>query len=123
MLILESSGGRNVFAGGDPVTEELYRAYLARRDTDGTTGVGPTQLTFAGYQDQADALGGCWVPRYNCRVGFGALAGLIERYGHREAFGRYNGGTRWTDYPSAIRYADSAMTLLPTWQAIVAGGS
>jgi hypothetical protein len=119
MLVMESSGGRNVFQGGDPVTKPLYRAYLARRDTDGTTGVGPCQLTFAGYQDDADALGGCWVPQYNCRVGFKALGEFIDQHGHREAFGRYNGGTRWTDYPSAIRYADSAMTLLPTWQAIV----
>jgi hypothetical protein len=123
MLILESSGGRNVFQGGAPVTEELYRSYLARRDTDGTTGVGPCQLTFAGYQDEADTLGGCWVPRYNCRVGFKALGGFIDQHGHREAFGRYRAWTSWAQNPDARTYVDTAMALLPTWQAIVAGGS
>lgn len=121
MLILESSGGRNVFQGGEPVTEESYRAYLATRDETGARGVGPTQLTWPPLQDEADALGGCWVPEVNCRVGFKLLDAHIRAHGHREAFGRYRAGWGWAQDPDAVAYVDEAMGLLATWQAIVAG--
>jgi hypothetical protein len=115
MLILESSGGRNVFQGGDPVTEELYRAYLARRDEDGAVGIGPCQITWPPLQDQADELGGCWRPEINCRVGFQLLADHIARHGYELAFAAYNSGA-----PEPNAYSAKAMELLPTWQAIVA---
>lgn len=122
MLILESSGGRNVFEGGEePVTWPAYMAYLAQRDTTGTRGVGPCQLTWPALQDRADELGGCWHPRYNCRVGFEHLAMLIGRHGHMEAFGRWRAGDGWPRDPAARTYVTRAMLLLPTWQTIVAG--
>jgi hypothetical protein len=118
MLILESSGGRNVFEGGDPVTEPLYRAYLAERDRTGPLGVGPCQITWPPLQDRADELGGCWRPEINCRVGFELLADHIERYGPERAFAAYNSGA-----PEPNAYSARAMELLPTWRAIVSGDS
>jgi hypothetical protein len=115
MLILESSGGRNVFQGGDPVTKELYLAYLADREETGPRGVGPCQLTWPPLQDKADELGGCWDPAVNCRVGFQLLADQIERYGPEPGFATYNTGR-----PEPNAYSARAMELLPTWQAIVA---
>jgi hypothetical protein len=116
MLILESSGGRNVFQGGDPVTKQLYLAYLADRDTTGALGIGPCQLTWPPLQDRADELGGCWDPAVNCRVGFELLADHIERHGYERAFAAYNTGR-----PEPNAYSAQAMELLATWQAIVAG--
>src|SRR5262245_30978847 len=65
-LIEQESGFRNVF-GHDPtiftgagtVTRQKYRAYKAARGTTRMQGVGPAQLTWWQFQDQADRLGGC----------------------------------------------------------------
>ena len=37
-----------------------YQEYKRRRPRDGMQGVGPAQLTWFEFQDQADALGGCY---------------------------------------------------------------
>lgn len=128
MLQLESSGGRNVwghddspcddlpYVKGDPVTDQAYRAYLARRDECGAQGVGPCQLTWPPYQDEADRLGGCWRPEINCRVGFGLLASHIRKHGPRDAFSIYNTGR-----PGVTAYAAKAMTIMPRWQAVIEG--
>ena len=125
-LQLESSGGLNVW-GRDPVadggiyvkggevTRAAYEAYRARRAELGAQGVGPMQLTWAGYQDGADARGGCWDWRVNARFGFEVLAGLIARFGVREGFRRYNG-----DGVRAERYADEALGLLAGWRVRLA---
>ena len=91
LLIKESGGGRNVWGSdnvptggsydkGGVVTRDNYAAYRAaiRAGKAGRQGCGPCQLTFGPFQDQADALGGCWDWRANCRVGFGVLASLIR---------------------------------------------
>lgn len=75
-------------------------------------GVGPCQLTYGGYQDQADAIGGCWDLSPNVRIGFRVLAGLIEQNGLRNGFRAYNDSG-----PTAEAYADDAMGRFSTWQA------
>jgi hypothetical protein len=104
VLEKESSGGSNVF-GHDPtifvgagrVTKKKYLAYKAERKRTGKMqGVGPCQLTWYAFQDQADALGGCWKPKNNMRVGFGLLKEYRED-GHtwEEAGTLYNGGKEY----------------------------
>lgn len=128
LLIKESSGGRNVWgrdnvptAGcydkGAPVLRGEYLAYRAAvaAGAAGRQGVGPTQLTYGGLQDEADRAGGCWDWRVNCRVGFAHLAVLIGRYGERGGFARYNGSGA-----AAERYAADAMTRLKTWRTLLA---
>jgi hypothetical protein len=123
LLEKESGGGRNVW-GSDPVptagayvkggevTRDNYRAYRAAlaAGTAGTQGVGPCQLTWRGYQDAADQLGGCWQWQHNVRVGFTTLRQLQAVSGVRDGFRRYNGSG-----PMAERYADDAMAKLQRW--------
>lgn len=135
MLILESSGGRNIFGHsptrcvddelgyfkGGEVTRASYEAYKAKREMCGYQGVGVAQLTWGPLQDQADGLGGCWDPAVNCHVGFKVLDAHIRAHGETEAFGRYRAGVRWREYPAAVSYVRRAMELLATWRAIVSG--
>ena len=107
LLVQESGGGRNVyghdptiFAGGpghgqpNEVSEANYREYLQLRGAKGEggmQGVGPCQLTWWSYQDEADSLGGCWNPLANMKVGFEHLADNIRRYGMHPGVKAYNG--------------------------------
>lgn len=132
LLDKESGGGHNVwghdnvtvapgtYVKGGPVTELNYKAFRAARASGraGQQGCGPTQLTSQGYQDQADRLGGCWVPLANLRVGFGLLAGYIAQWGLADAFRAYNGGAGNRMHGSnanADAYSDKAMALYATW--------
>lgn len=120
VLMQESSGGHNEF-GHDPticvgwgqVTHAKYLIYKARRLASRNRlmqGVGPMQLTYYSYQDQADKLGGCWQPRFNVRVGFQLLADHIRRYGLHAGVAAYNGSG-----PAARSYADSVLAQAQSW--------
>lgn len=117
-LIEQESGFRNVFghdqgqpfAGAGTVTEAKYKAY---RRTGGQQGVGPAQLTSHGYQNQADRLGGCWVPRHNIRVAFMTLDTLIGRYGVRRGLASYNAGER--GWRNGLDYAEEVLTKQQRW--------
>jgi hypothetical protein len=124
MLEKESGGGHNVYGHdnvetggnyqkGGPVTEENYRKYKANRDRFGSQGVGPTQLTFSGFQDTADARGGTYDWRVNIAVGFEILAQGIKTGGFHEGFRAYNGSNE---------YADDAMLKLAVWRSRLGGG-
>jgi hypothetical protein len=94
------------------VTHANYREYLGhRRGGLGNQGVGPMQLTSPGLQDRADALGGCWLPGPNIRVGLEYLAGNIKRLGLRPGVVAYNGSG-----PAAQRYANDVLTRARTWE-------
>lgn len=97
-----SNGTPKIFYGGvdqnghhwgETVTEAAYEEYKRERDpaTGQQQGVGPTQLTGAGLQNAADALGGAWKPLPNLVVGFTYLAGLIKEKGVFGALTAYNG--------------------------------
>lgn len=132
LLMKESGGGDNVYghdrdgsgkvifhgqSGRVAVTKENYAEYKRMRGAGGKggmQGVGPCQLTWFEFQDDADERGGCWDPAVNMLVGFEMLAGLIRHNGMREGFRRYNGTG-----PAAEKYADDAMERLPVWDAIL----
>jgi hypothetical protein len=101
------------YAKGAVVTRDAYEKYKALRTAGaiGAQGVGPVQLTYPGFQNQADELGGCWDWRCNVTVGFRVLAGLQRQYGVRDGFRRYNGSG-----PAAETYASDAMTKLARWR-------
>ena len=108
ILIQESGGGRNVF-GHDPyrrptrllnwlkgrkVTRARYRYYKRmRRRGHGMQGVGPMQLTWYTFQDQADKMGGAWRPYLNMKVGFALLARYLRAQPNdrQSAVAQYNG--------------------------------
>jgi hypothetical protein len=125
LLVRESGGGKNewghdptIFIGGgdygQPVTEESYTAYKAERDQTGKMqGVGPCQLTWKGYQDAADALGGCWIPFNNMVIGFGILRGYRDAgLSWHEAWKRYNGSDAYADAMDVL-YAEWKQLLNP----------
>jgi uncharacterized protein YcbK (DUF882 family)/peptidoglycan hydrolase-like protein with peptidoglycan-binding domain len=134
LLEKETAGGHNVFGhdrdraghyifpardGTIPVTEALYQEYKQRRKVTGMAqGVGPCQLTFKGFQDQADALGGCWKPEINIRVGFKVLADNIRANGQARGVARYNG-----DGAAADAYSKDVLAKSRRWEAVLAGAS
>lgn len=113
----ETGGGKNIYghdvdAHGNPrpfwgfgvVTEDNYACYLRERDlgireasrfpTLGrrSQGVGPMQLTWFAYQDEADQLGGCWRPYINMLVAFKIIANdLNAGKSLHQAAKEYNG--------------------------------
>lgn len=100
------------------VTEANYKRYRKWRREHGdrfAQGVGPMQLTSPGYQDLADARGGCWKPEVNIRVGAEILKGHIEALGLRPGIGAYNGGR---GNPN-LTYADSVRALRDNWQRLL----
>jgi hypothetical protein len=116
-------GGKNLWGhdptifigGGDfgqPVTAESYAAYQVMRDSfdpPKCQGVGPTQLTSRGYQDQADRLGGCWKPLINMVVGFGIIAGWrADGKSWHDCWLGYSGGKE--------SYADQMNERLAWWR-------
>jgi soluble lytic murein transglycosylase-like protein len=103
---------RNPIKGGK-VTKARYLAYRHYRDAGyGMQGVGPCQLTWIGFQQQADRLGGCHIPRHNIRVGAELIRSLLRAHPGNEhaAIARYNGTG-----PAAEAYADSVLHLQKTW--------
>ena len=122
----ETGTGRNVW-GGDPapnggtnglnnrtVTRARYAQYKRARGATGRggmQGVGPYQLTWWEFQDAADRLGGCDVPRYNIQLALTHLGKLVKAYGTREGVKRYNGNGAAAD-----RYQRNVNDVLaPKW--------
>lgn len=109
LTLNESAGGLNIYGRegstpelyGQVVTKENYEGIYLPNIGEGQNGIGPCQLTSAGYQQDADRLGGVWNAYCNCQVGFRLLHELIERYGVWAGAMHYNGSG-----PAAERYAD-----------------
>jgi peptidoglycan hydrolase-like protein with peptidoglycan-binding domain len=126
MLEKESAGGHNVF-GHDPtifvgagkVTKAKYLAYKQQRVASGNRrmqGIGPCQLTWYEFQDEADREGGCWRPEINIRIGFRRLAANIKQYGEADGARRYNGTG-----PAAEAYSADLLRRAALWNQRLAG--
>lgn len=102
-----------IFVGVGVVTKSKYLRYKAQRGRNPgrCQGVGPLQLTYWSIQDRADELGGCWLVKFNYRVGFEDLATLIADHGERKGLAIYNGGSRRPNY----QYADSVERFQRFW--------
>jgi hypothetical protein len=131
MVEQESGNGSNIW-GGDPapnggtaglnnrtVTKGRYQQYRVTRGSagrGGMQGVGPLQLTWWEYQDAADKLGGCWIPKHNLRVGFTHLARLIRTQGRAAGIMAYNGSGN-----AAAHYVVSVEQKARAWHRILTG--
>lgn len=112
-----ANGGTSTW-GGRKVTKGDYLAYKGRRGATGKggmQGVGPAQLTYYTLQDKADRYGGCWVARWNIRVAFEHLAGLIDKHGLRQGIRAYNGSG-----PAAEHYARVVLRRQQRWHDLFA---
>jgi putative peptidoglycan binding protein len=124
-LMQESGGGHNVFghdagmpfAGAGEVTESKYRDYKAERIKTGhCQGVGPMQLTFHTFQDEADAMGGAWLPIHNVTEGMRIVKQYVDGGASwHEAARRYNGSGE-----AAEAYADQMDDRFTFWQGVLA---
>lgn len=119
VLEQETGGGHNVFGHdavrnpvkGGPVTKARYKQYLHFRKLGyGMQGVGPMQLTYYGYQDLADKIGGCWKVKPNIRIGAAKLHRDTQRYGLYGALKAYNGSDA---------YAKQVMQRVVKWRRIL----
>jgi hypothetical protein len=127
-LVEQESSFRNVFGHdavknptpkGSPVTKERYLRYRGFRDRGlGAQGVGVTQLTFPPFQDQADALGGCWKVRNQLRVGYRVLADNIAAHGVRGGLATYNAGNPTSAV--GLKYAAQVLTRRRRWKQVLA---
>ncbi len=124
-LIEQESGFRNVF-GHDNVRNPIkggkvslwrYKAYKAYRKRGwGCQGVGPAQLTWYEYQDEADELGGCHKPFPNMVVGFRLMKAIQKTYGREKGAAVYNGGAA---NPNAT-YGREYLAKQTKWHKLVA---
>lgn len=94
-----------------PVTEARVRSLLAQNLNNG---VGWTQLTYRPFVEEAQRLGGAHKPRFQMRVGFKILAGLIRQYGQANGFAHYNGVG-----PAAAAYGRDAAAKAARWKQIL----
>jgi len=149
LLEQESSGGVNkwgydtavypgqpkpIFIGGGsypdaPVTKQAYDAYQAERGPAKPSGsaafeqgVGPTQLTTANVQNDAQDLGGAWRPLVNMIVGFADMAAYI-RDKEREGGTQFNGIAAYNGIGErAIQYATAERASKNYWAEVLGTG-
>ena len=95
---------------------ELYRKFRAQGL--GAQGVGVTQLTFPPFQDQADALGGCWKVRNQLRVAYQVLADNLAAHGVRGGLAAYNAGSPTS--PAGLEYAAEVLERRRKWKRVLA---
>jgi hypothetical protein len=111
----QESGGANIF-GADtgglfphlPVTEARVRKLVAHVQAGGlSNGVGPFQLTFLPFIEEANRDGGAWKPAVNIATGLGIIAGHIKQHGIKGGLASYNAGTPTSS--KGLKYAKQVM--------------
>jgi hypothetical protein len=121
----QESGGRNIF-GADThapfahmaVTEARVRKLVDHVHAGGTSnGVGPLQLTFIGFIEEANRDGGAWVPAVNIATGLGIIAGHVKQHGVRGGLAAYNAGTPRSS--QGQRYAGEVMQRQVRFHAMI----
>jgi len=120
------------------VTRRAYLAYLSARGSPGPKGnapkeqgVGPTQLTEANVQDDADVLGGANRSLPNMIVGFAEVAELIKqtdpndpqernKYQFATAVERYNAFSATAPDPN---YSGRVLAYQAAWESVLGNES
>lgn len=97
------------------VTRSNYFAYKKFRQMGlGAQGVGPTQLTYPGYQDEADRDGGCWDQAVNIATGARILAEhRLHTANWYQVYQLFNAGNLTT--PQGVTYANQVQALQHAW--------
>jgi hypothetical protein len=111
----QESGGRNIFGADEsapfahlPVTQQRVMELVRQVRAGGkSNGVGPLQLTFIGFIDEANRDGGAWKPAVNIATGLGIIAGHIKSHGVRGGLAAYNAGN--PNSPVGQGYADAVV--------------
>ncbi len=122
----QESNGRNIF-GADlgapfahqPVTKERVMKLVEHVRAGGVSnGVGPLQLTFLPFIEEANRDGGAWKPSVNIATGLGIIADHVKRHGVRGGLATYNGGHPRS--PDGLEYAKEVMKRQRRIHALIA---
>jgi hypothetical protein len=111
----QESNGRNIFGADQnapfthqPVTKEHVLKLVEHVRAGGVSnGVGPLQLTFLPFIEEANRDGGAWKPSVNIATGLGIIADHVKRHGIRGGLAAYNGGTPQSR--KGLKYAKEVM--------------
>lgn len=109
-------GGKNILgcdAGAidcnEPVTKESVKRLKAHYHKTGiSNGIGPMQITYFPFVEQAEAMGGAHIMRNSMTVGARYLNDLLNEYGYLNALEAYNDGNpRFNDpnNPYEVKFA------------------
>jgi hypothetical protein len=102
---------------GTVVTRAKYWSYKFLRGTRGQQGVGPFQLTFKGFQDEADKDGGAWNPDVNIATGVRILATMFKNLHEWEiVYAVWNAGSQTA---AGRAYAESVKKKQTKWHVIL----
>jgi hypothetical protein len=122
----QESGGRNIF-GADvgapfahqPVTKRRVQQLVEHVHAGGiSNGVGPMQLTFIGFIDEANRDGGAWLPAVNIATGLGIVAGHIKSHGVAGGLASYNAGN--PQAKAGKQYAKQVLARQDHFQQLIA---
>jgi hypothetical protein len=121
----ESSGGKNIFGADDgapfshqPVTQQRVLRLLELVHAGGrSNGVGPFQLTFPPFIEEANRDGGAWLPAVNIATGLNIIAGHVKDHGVRGGLTTYNGGNPQST--KGKKYAKAVMDRQPRFHAMI----
>jgi len=111
----QESNGRNIFGADQnapfthqPVTKERVLELVAHVRAGGiSNGVGPLQLTFLPFIEEANRDGGAWKPSVNIATGLGIIAADVKKHGVRGGLATYNGGSPHST--KGLEYADEVI--------------
>lgn len=127
-LVEQESGFRNIFGADqgsilkhEKVTKAKVTRLLRFVERGGpSNGVGLTQLTYPPYIRHANRIGGAHLPKYQLRVGFGALRDKIANHGTVPGLAAYNAGR--PDSPVGREYAIGVRAKQLRWHRILTKG-
>lgn len=129
-LVEQESGFRNIFGADqgsilkhEKVTKAKVARLLAFVERGGpSNGVGLTQLTYPPFIRHANRIGGAHLPKYQLRVGFGALKDKLARNPKSwwGALATYNAGR--PDSPVGLAYAGKVIAKQRRWHRILTEG-
>jgi hypothetical protein len=111
----QESAGRNIFGADQngpfphqPVTKQRVLQLVEHVRAGGTSnGVGPLQLTFLPFIEEANRDGGAWKPAVNIATGLRIIAGHIKQHGVRRGLATYNGGSPQSS--KGLAYAEEVL--------------
>lgn len=111
----QESNGRNIFGADEnapfthkPVTKARVLQLVEHvRGGGKSNGVGPMQLTFLPFIEEANRDGGAWVPAVNISTGLGIIADHVKQHGVRKGLATYNGGS--PNSPKGLEYANEVL--------------
>lgn len=122
----QESGGLNIFGADQnapfthlPVTKARVLKLVNLVHAGGVSnGVGPMQLTFIGFIEEANRDGGAWEPAVNVATGLGIIAGHVKQHGVPGGLATFNAGNPQSS--QGKKYAQHVIKLQDHFHQLIA---